>query len=204
LGHRPERPAGAAPPRWWPDWRDRRVWRLGLLMGCVNATYFGLNGFLPGSLTAAHAPDLVRPALTALNLAQLPASLLMLVLAGRLARRSAAYGGAGALLLAAVLGCMTMPGPAAVAWAGLAGFAAATLLTLALALPSLLGAAEDVPRLAAAMFTVSYGLSVATALLAGKLWGASGAAAMAFLPFVLAALAVTLLGATLRLHPPRP
>jgi CP family cyanate transporter-like MFS transporter len=204
LGRRPKLAAGAAPPRWWPDWRDARVWRLGLMLGGVNATYFGLNGFLPGWLTAAHAPDLVRPALTALNLAQIPASLLMLAFAGRLVRRPAAYGGAGALLLAGVLGCVAMPGPAAVAWAGLAGFAGAVLLTLALALPSLLGAAADVPRLAAAIFTVSYGLSVGTALLAGRLWDLSGAAAMAFLPFALAALAVTLLGATLRLRPRPP
>ncbi len=201
LGRRPEARLDAAPPRWWPDWRDARVWRLGLMLGGVNATYFGVNGFLPGWLTAAGAPDLVRPALTALNLAQIPASLLMLGLAGRLVRRPAAYGGAGVLLLAGVLGCVAMPGPAAVAWAGLAGFAGAMLLTLALALPSLLGAAEDVPRLAAAMFTVSYSVSVAAALLAGWLWDASGAAATAFLPFALAALAVTLLGATLRLRP---
>ncbi len=199
LGRRPKAPAGVA--RWWPDWRDARVWRLGLMLGGVNATYFGLNGFLPGWLTAAGAPHLARPALTALNLAQIPASLLMLGLAGRLVRRRAAYAGAGALLLAGVLGCVAMPGPAVIAWAGVAGFAGAMLLTLTLALPSVLGAAADVPRLAAAMFTVSYSLALAAALLAGRLWDLSGVAAMAFLPFALAALAVTLLGARLRLRP---
>ena len=201
LGRRPKLAAGAATPRWWPDWRDARVWRLGLLLGGVNATYFGLNGFLPGWLTASGVPDLVRPVLTALNLGQIPASLLMLAFAGRLIRRPAAYGGAGALLLTGVLGCVAMPGPAAVAWAGLAGFAGAVLLTLGLALPSVVGAAADVPRLAAAMFTVSYGLALVVALLAGRLWDLSGLAVMAFLPLTLAALAVTLLGATLRLRP---
>jgi CP family cyanate transporter-like MFS transporter len=125
----------------------------------------------------------------------------MLALAGRLVRRPAAYCSMGALLLAAILGCVAMPGPAAVAWAGLAGFSGGVLLTLGLALPSLLGATADVPRLAAAMFTVSYGLAVAVALLAGRLWDLSGMAAMAFLPFALAALAVTLLGARLQLRP---
>ena len=136
LGRRPVSIAGAAPLGWWPDWRDARVWRLGLLLGGVNATYFGLNGFLPGWLTANGAAALVRPALTALNLGQIPASLLMLALAGRLVRRPSAYVGGGALLLAGVLGCVAMPGPATVAWAGLASFAGGTLLTLALALPS--------------------------------------------------------------------
>ena len=49
------------------------------------------------------------------------------------------------------------------------------------------------------MFTVSYGLAVGAALLAGRLWDLSGVAAMAFLLFALAALAVVLLGATLQL-----
>ncbi len=200
LGRRPEPTASGTQPRWWPDWRDARVWRLGLMLGGVNAVYFGLNGFLPGLLIADKAPDLVRPALTALNLAQIPASLVLLGLAGRLVRRPAVYGGAGALLLVAVTGCVAMPGPAAVAWAALAGLAGAVLLTLALALPSLLGTTADVPRLAAAMFTVSYSLAVGAALLAGWLWDRSGAAAAAFLPLVLSALMVTLLGVTLPLR----
>ena len=200
LGRRPAHTVGAPPPRWWPDWRDARVWRCGLLLGGVNATYFGLNGFLPGWLVANGALDLVRPALTTLNLAQIPASLLMLALAERLVRRPAAYSCMGALLLAGVLGCVAMPGPATVAWAAVAGFAGAVLLTLGLTLPSLLGATADVPRLAAAMFTVSYGFAMASALLAGRVSDLTGMAAMAFAPFALAALAVTVLGATLQLR----
>ncbi len=112
------------------------------------------------------------------------------------------YAGAGALMLASVVGIVLMPGSFAVWWAALAGFAGAILLTLALALPSLLGGAAEVPRLSAAMFTISYGLAMAAALLAGQLWALTGVYAAAFLPFVLAALAVTLLGATLRLAEP--
>ncbi len=195
--------AGATPRRLWLAWRDPRVWRMGLMLGGANATYFGLNGFLSAWLTASDVPGLVRPALTALNLTQMPASLLMLALTGRLVRRRAAYGIAGAMMLAGVLGCVAMPGPAAVGWAGLAGFAAAVLLTLALALPSLLGTNADSPRLAAAMFTISYGLAVAAAVMAGQLWDESGAASLAFLPFALAGLVATLLGATLPLRPTR-
>ena len=202
LGRRP-RAIGAPATGWWPNWRDRRVWRCGLLLGGVNATYFGLNGFIPGWLTAAGSGSLVQPALIALNLAQIPASLRLLALAGRLVRSPAAYGSAGILLLAGVLGIVLMPGPVVVAWAALAGFAGAVLLTLALALPALLGdAAEDVPRLLAAMFTVSYGLAMGAALAAGRLGSISSLPGLAFLPFVLTALAATVLGATLRLTGP--
>ncbi len=201
LGRRP-RASGAPATGWWPNWRDRRVWRCGLLLGGVNATYFGLNGFIPGWLTAAGSGSLVQPALIALNLAQIPASLLLLALAGRLVRSPAAYGSAGLLLLAGVLGIILMPGPAVVAWAALAGFAGAVLLTLALALPALLGDAADVPRLSAAMFTVSYGLAMGAALAAGRLGSISSLPGLTFLPFVLTALAATILGATLRLTGP--
>ena len=199
LGRQP-RPVVRPRARWLPDWRDGRIWRCGLLLGGVNATYFGLNGFVPGWLTATGWPSLVQPALLALNLAQIPASLLLLVYAGRLARRPSAYGGAGALLTAGVLGIILMPGPAAVAWAAVAGFAGAVLLTLALALPSLLGKEADVPRLSGAMFTISYGLAVGATLLAGRLWSATGWPAIALLPFLVMAGTVTLLGMTLELR----
>lgn len=108
FGRRGE--AGLGWGRWAPDFRDGRVWRLGLLLGGVNACYFGLNGFLPGWLGAVGAPEMVRPALTALNLAQIPASVLMLWVAGRLVRRAWAYAGAGGCCWRAWWGAWRCPG----------------------------------------------------------------------------------------------
>ncbi len=31
--------------RWWPDWRRPLIWRLGLILGSVNAMYFVTNAF---------------------------------------------------------------------------------------------------------------------------------------------------------------
>src|SRR6476646_6885558 len=40
--------AGApARRRWWPDWNDPLIWRLGIMLGSVNSMYFGVNAFLP-------------------------------------------------------------------------------------------------------------------------------------------------------------
>lgn len=196
------RAASAPVTAWWPNWEDWQVWRLGLMLGGVNATYFGLNGFIPAWLNTTGWPSLVQPSLFALNMAQIPASLLLLATAGRMVRNPIVYGVNGVLLLAGVAGVVLMPGPVAVAWAALAGFAGAMLLTLSLALPSLLGEARDVPRLSAGMFTVSYGLAMASALLGGQLWHVSGQLVMAFIPFALTALLVIVLGATLRLNDP--
>src|SRR6516165_8621976 len=35
------------PRRWWPDWRNGLIWRLGIMLGTINATYFASNGFIP-------------------------------------------------------------------------------------------------------------------------------------------------------------
>ena len=72
---------------WWPNWRDPLIWQLGLLFGCVNCVYFCTNAFLPVHLADAGRPDLISGALTALNFGQLPSSLAMLAIAGRLERR---------------------------------------------------------------------------------------------------------------------
>src|SRR5262249_42986483 len=89
LAPRPARSASAvAKGHWWPDWRSKTIWQLGILFGSVNSSYFGVNAFLPGHLTAAGRPDLIGAALTAINFGQLPASFLLLAVAGRLELRA--------------------------------------------------------------------------------------------------------------------
>lgn len=197
VAPRAEARRNAAPPlRWWPNWRDRQLWRLALCLGCINTCYFATNTFLPDYLTAMGRRDLVSAALTSLNLCQLPASFLMLGLAPRLVRRPSAYMTAGALMLVGVVGMVLMRGWPVVAWAGLVGFAGAGGLILVLALPPLLSAPEDVHRLASAMFTISYPCAVLMSVLGGYLWDATAISWIAFVPigFCAAALAVLPLG----------
>jgi MFS transporter, CP family, cyanate transporter len=182
--------------RWWPDWRDKQLWRLALCLGCINTCYFATNTFLPDYLTAIGRGDLISAALTSLNFCQLPASFLMLGLAPRLVRRPASYVAVGVLNLIGVVGMATMPGWPVIAWAGLLGFAGAAGLILVLALPPLLSAPEDVHRLASAMFTISYPCAVLMSVLGGYLWDATGISWIAFVPigFAAAALAILPLG----------
>jgi CP family cyanate transporter-like MFS transporter len=185
--------ADAGRRRWWPDWRDARIWQLGFLFGAVNSIYFSTNAFLPEYLTHVGAPELIGSALTAFNFGQLPASLLMLGLTGRLMGRPWAYVSAGLLCLAGVFGIMLMSGPWVVFWAGLLGFADAIGFVLILALPPLLSGPDDAHRTAAGMFTVSYSCAVAIPIIGGLAWDASGIALVAFVPIGLCALVISTL-----------
>jgi CP family cyanate transporter-like MFS transporter len=192
LGPRPTAAQSAQAGRraWWPNWRDARIWQLGLLFGGVNSIYFSTNAFLPEYLNHVGAPELIGSALTALNFGQLPASLLMLGLAGRLMGRPWAYGLAGLICLAGVFGVTLMSGLWVVFWAGLIGFGDAVAFVLILALPPLLSAPDDAHRTAAGMFTISYSCAVAIPIIGGLAWDASGIAPVAFVPIGLCALVI--------------
>ncbi|MBI4366017.1 MAG: MFS transporter, partial [Deltaproteobacteria bacterium] len=77
--------------RWWPDWSNALVWRLGIMLGTVNATYFATNAFLPDYLRSNGQSEWISAALTGLNVGQLPASFLLLAVAGRLERKAWPY-----------------------------------------------------------------------------------------------------------------
>jgi CP family cyanate transporter-like MFS transporter len=187
-----------APRKWLPDWHVGLVWRLGGLFCCINAIYFIANAFIPIYLASAGRADLISDALLALNFGQLPASVLLLVTAGKLERRAWPYVASGALSLLSLAGLVLMVGPATVVWAALLGFADAAALILGLTLPPLLCRPEDVARTSAGTFTISYGGAVAIAVISGAAWDLSGIPALAFVP--LAACAVGLIAITVRLR----
>jgi len=190
----------AAPLRWWPDWRSGLIWRLGLMFGANNATYFSANAFIPDFLHHAGRPELIDATLSALNIGQLPASFLLLVWANRVVGRPWPYVACGALMLASVVGIVSGPGWLIVTSAAVLGFAGAATLTLMLALPPLLSEPDDVHRLTAAMFTISYSCAVILPVVSGLAWDASGLPAAAFVPIALCGAVMLALAPTI----PRP
>jgi CP family cyanate transporter-like MFS transporter len=188
----------AAGRRWWPDWRRPLIWKLGLILGSVNATYFVTNAFLPDYMTADGRPDLISSALTAINLGQLPAAFLMLGVAGRLVTKPWAYATTGTLALVCLIGMLTMHGPWIVFWAAILGFTGAVTLILALALPSVLSAPDDVHRTSAGMFTISYSLAMALSVVGGWLWDFTHSPIAGFAPVAVCALLIIVLASTVR------
>ncbi len=76
--------------RWWPNWRNSLIWRLGIMLGTVNATYFATNAFLPDYLRSNGQGEWISAALSGLNIGQLPASFLLLAFASRTRKESVA------------------------------------------------------------------------------------------------------------------
>lgn len=196
LGLAPAPANGKAPAarrRWWPDWHDPLIWRLGIMLGTVNAAYFATNAFLPDYLRSDGNGVWISAALTGLNIGQVPASLLLLAFAHRLERNAWPYVGCGLLCVAATGGIVLGSGAWIVAAATVQGFANAAILILILALPPLLARPDDVHRVTAAMFTISYSCAVIVPVISGFTWDMSGVASAAFAPIALCGIILVVL-----------
>lgn len=188
--------------RWWPDWRNGLIWRLGFMLGTVNAIYFSTNAFIPDYLREHGQGEWISAALAAINIGQLPASFLLLAVANRVERKAWPYVVSGLLAVIGVAGVVFGTGLWVVAAAALIGFTCAAILILALALPPLLSPPDDVHRVTAAMFTISYSCAVIVPIISGMAWDLSGVAAFAFLPIGLCGFVLVVLAPAIN-HVPR-
>ena len=188
--------------RWWPDWSNALIWRLGIMLGTINAIYFATNAFIPDYMRSSGQSEWISAALTGLNTGQLPASFLLLAIASRLERKVWPYVVSGLLCVIATGGIVFGSGAWVVAAATLQGFAAAAILILVLALPPLLSPPDDVHRVTAAMFTISYTCAVIVPVVSGLAWDLTGIASTAFLPIALCGIMLVILAPAIN-HIPR-
>ncbi len=195
----PRAPANAAAVRrkWWPDWNNSLIWRLGFMLGTTNATYFATNAFIPDYLRLNGQGDWISPSLSALNIGQLPASFLLLAVAGRLERKAWPYVVLGLMCAGATAGIVYGTGVWIAVSAAIQGFAGAAILILALGLPPLLSPPDDVHRTTAAMFTISYSCAIVVPVISGFLWDHTGIPAMAFVPIILCGIALVFLASAI-------
>jgi MFS transporter, CP family, cyanate transporter len=184
------RPAAARLPP--IKWNNSLVWRLGLIFAGTNATYFCSNAFIPGYLEGAGRPDLISGVLAAFNLGQLPATFLVGLSARRLERKAWPYVVTGIMLEAMLFALVSSASGWTIFWA-----ACRTSLVFALALPPLLVAPAEIPRLSAGMFTISYSCAMAIAVACGAAWDLASDARFAFLPIALSAIPIIALAPTI-------
>jgi CP family cyanate transporter-like MFS transporter len=191
----------AAPRKWWPDWGQGLIWQLGIMLGSVNAMYFSTNFFIPRYLHETGRESDISAALTALNLGQIPASLLLLLIPAGLERRRWPYVTTGFICLGAVAAIVYGNSGTVIAGAAALGFSAAIILILMLTLPPILSPPEDVHRTAAAMFTISYTCAVIVPVLSGMAWDSTGVPAAAFIPIALCAFLLIVPALAIKIRP---
>jgi len=189
----PDDGGAAANGTWLPNFRDRRVWLLGVFQSAASMTYFGANTFLPDFLHATGQGGLVGATLAALNIGQLPASIAVGFIPMRILGRRTTSLFVAALIVAAIAG-VVLYGGVAVAAAALLGLTGAYVLTMSFALPALIAPPDEIARLAAGTFTLGYTISFVTTLLSGAAWDATHAPAAAFVPMLAGAVIVAVLG----------
>jgi MFS transporter, CP family, cyanate transporter len=175
---------------WLPKLNRKLNWRIGLTLGSTTSTYFCLNGFLPSSLEASGHHDLISAALTALNLGQLPASFLLLLVADRLQGKRWPLLTFGMLSSCCVIGIMISAGAWTVFWASVAGFSLAAGLVLSLALAPQLCSSNDVALTSAAALAISYGFAMLISFVSGVAWDQAGDVNAAFVPILLGSLPI--------------
>jgi CP family cyanate transporter-like MFS transporter len=189
---------------WFPDWRSGRMLRIGLLMGGASIVYFGMNVWIPDTLDARHAHNLIPLTLGVLNAMQLPVSLALALAADAIVGRRWPFVLAGLAAGLGVAGYILAPVETAPIWAGLAGAGASIGFILSLGLPALLSPTE-VARTTGLMLTIGYGAAFFGPSLGGVAWDVTGHFLFALLPMALGAVAMVGFGATLpRLSVSRP
>jgi MFS transporter, CP family, cyanate transporter len=181
---------------WLPDWRSGRMLRVGLLMGGASLVYFGMNSWIPDTLDARHAHNLIPLTLGSLNAMQLPVSLWLTLRGDAMLGRRWPYVVAGVGSIVGVAGYALAPAGTAPLWAGLAGATSSLAFILNLGLPALFSPSE-VARTSGFMFTVGYGAAFFGPALGGFAWDWSGHFRFALLPMLVGALAMLAFGATL-------
>ena len=179
----------AARSRWWPDWRHGQAILIGLVMGMASAAYFGANAYIPDFLDQTGRHALISPTLAVLNASQLLTAPTV-ALWPRLLTGKVGFLGSAGVLATAQVGMIVTPGVGVLGWAFLLGFSAALSFVVVLSLPPRVAPAGDVARMSAAIFTVQYATGFFLPLIAGALWDATGVAAFAFGPGILAAIAM--------------
>lgn len=170
--------------KWWPDFRQTNLWKLGLMMGCVNATYFSTNFFIPRFLDEIGAASQTPSALIVLNLGQIPASILLLMATGSVAKSRMPYLLSSVGLLGALAMVALYQAEAIVPAAAIVGFFSAIVLILMLGLPSLVSQANEVHRVSSLMLTIGYACAVITPVVSGFLWDQTGHPESAFYPMM--------------------
>lgn len=199
LAPRIDRGNGGSSTQWLPSLRDPLMWKLGLLLGGTASLFFGTNAYMASVLEERGELDRLDATLFLFNLAQVAASVIMILKAGRWVGRRLPILLSAGLSVLAMAGFILIEGWVGVAFAVAMSFFAGILLILIVALPPQLVSSNEAGRLSAGNFTIGYTAAFTVPLIGGLIADLSGKA-LAAVGFILVFAALTVpIAARLRL-----
>ncbi|HYI24202.1 MAG TPA: MFS transporter [Thermomicrobiales bacterium] len=158
-------------------WRSRLAWQVSLFMGLQSFVYFGMGSWIPTILHDAGLSLESSGTYWAIgNLAGLPASMVVPILAQRMPNQRPLLAGTMAIWVVSIVGIMVAPASFTLAWMVMFGLAAGSALSLALMLIVL--RSPDTPHAAALSGmaqAIGYGIAAFAPFLAGLAHDLTGA-----------------------------
>jgi CP family cyanate transporter-like MFS transporter len=178
--------------------RDRGVWRAAGLFGCQSIAYFTAATWIP-FLLRSYGHGYISIVLLLMNLTLLPVGAVLALVRRQYATAGAFYAAGGLLTMAGALGFALGFADQAFLLAVLVGAGTGLTFTGAMGLPSLVARTEaEASGYSALMLTGGYALSFPAPFLGGFLLDHTGSLTSPFWPVVIAAVAIVVLGLTMR------
>ncbi len=172
--------------------RSWRVWQSSILLGCGSLLFFGMDTWIPEYYHHLGRGD-GSLALTVLTVGQIPAIIALTIFGRQLAGKRIGFVVAGGVAAAAMVLWFVLPAAWGVALSAVVGAASAALFILGLSLPPLLAHGRGVAQVSGIMMGLGYTIAFFGSFLGGMLWDATGIAITAFVPVLVACVAVTAL-----------
>ena len=157
-----------------PDWCDRHMWQYGAALGASAATFFGLNAYMGSLLARRGMADALDTTLFCFNLAQIGASVVMMIAARRVLRMPRLLALMIVIHVVGIAGLLLATGGVLIGIAVMVSAASAFQLVALTTLPALVRTPDSAGRLAAGMFAIGYVLAFLVPLSAGAATDMSG------------------------------
>jgi CP family cyanate transporter-like MFS transporter len=169
--------------------RQGRVWVCSLILGCGSLLFFGMDTWIPVYFQHMGSNNGTL-ALVVLTVAQLPASLALTAWGQHIAGRKFGFLVGGGVASLALILWFIAPIGWDVVLAGVVGAASAWLFVLGLSLPPYLARGNAVAEVSGVMLSIGYLMAFVGPFLGGLLWDNTHIAITAFIPILVACLAV--------------
>lgn len=169
---------------WQPPWGNGTMWKIGIIFASTAGTFFGVNAFIPEYLMASGRGNVIALALTAINVAQLPATFIVMIMPTYLTQQKVSFIVLGLFKIVAIAGIIISTGYWFIFWCAIIGFTCAFLLILCFSAVSVVAPGGAVHQFSAGFLTIAFTGSLIGPICSGLIWDITAQEVTAFVPYL--------------------